>query len=92
MPQPEPDMAIKWKLEAPYLSFSESNDKTAFLTEYDFSRCIGSSRYQICLEMIATESGHESCLAALYFKESVEALEICETEQIILPSTEKAET
>ena len=42
-----------------------------------------------CLDMIATESGHESFLAILYFKDSVEALQICETEQIILPSTEK---
>ena len=41
--------------------------------------------------MIATEAGHESCLATLYFKDSVEALQTCETEQIILPSTEKAE-
>ena len=40
--------------------------------------------------MIATEAGHESCLANLYFKDSVEALQTCETEQI-LPSTEKAE-
>ena len=30
MPQPENDMAIKWKLEAPYLAFSENNDDTAF--------------------------------------------------------------
>ena len=26
MPQPENDMAIKWKLEAPYLAISENND------------------------------------------------------------------
>ena len=55
------------------------------------SRCIGSKRYQIRLDMIATEAGHESCLATLYFKDIVEALQTCETEQIILPSTEKAE-
>ena len=91
MPQPEPDMAIKWKLEAPCLAISENNENTAFSTEYDLSRCIGSSRYQICLGRIATESSHESRLATLYFTDSVEALQICETEQIILPSTEKAE-
>ena len=54
MPQPEPDSAIKWKLEAPYLAISENNKETAFLTEYDLGRCIGSSRYQICLDMSAT--------------------------------------
>ena len=47
IPQPEPNKAIKWKLEAPYLAIWENNDETAFLTEYDLSRCIGSSRYQI---------------------------------------------
>ena len=41
--------------------------------------------------MIATETGQDSCLAALYFKESVAALQVCETEQIVLPATEKAE-
>ena len=64
--------------------------ETAYLTESDLSRCIGSSRYQICLDMIATETGHGSCLAAL-FKGSVEALQICDTERIVLPATEKAE-
>lgn len=41
--------------------------------------------------MIATETGHGSCLATLFFKGSVEALQICDTEQIFLPATEKAE-
>ena len=79
MPQPEPDLAIKWKLEAPYLAISENNRETGFLTEYDLGRCIGSSRYQIWLDMIATETGHDSCLATLYFKDSVAALQVCET-------------
>ena len=30
MPQPEPDLAIKWKLEAPYLAISESIKEIAF--------------------------------------------------------------
>ena len=91
MPQPETDLAINWKLEARYLAISEKNDDTAFLTEYDLSRCIGSTRYQLCLDMIAIDAGHGSCLATLYCKDSVEALQTCETEQITLPSTEKAE-
>ena len=91
MPQPEPDLAIKWILEAPYLAISEINKETAFLTEYDLGRCIGSSRHQICLDMIATETGHDSCLAMLYFKDSVAALQVCKAEQIVLPATEKAE-
>ena len=91
MPQLENDMAIKWKLDAPYSEVSENHDDTAFLTEYDLSRCTGSTRYQICLDMIATEAGHESCQASLYFKDSVDALQSCKTEQILLPSTETVE-
>ena len=30
MPQPEPDLAIKWKLEAPYLAISENNHDSFF--------------------------------------------------------------
>ena len=30
MPQPEPDLAIKWKLEAPYLAISENKKKPLF--------------------------------------------------------------
>ena len=41
--------------------------------------------------MIATETGHGPCLATLSFKGSVEALQICDTDPIALPATEKAE-
>ena len=44
MPQPENDMAIEWKLETPYLAISQNNDDSTFLTEYDMSRCIESTR------------------------------------------------
>ena len=65
MLQSENDMANKWKLEAPYLANSEKNDNTAFLTEYDLSRCIGSFRLLISKEMIATESVQEFCLTTV---------------------------
>ena len=46
----------------------------------------------IKFDMFATETGHGSFfLATLFFKRSVEALEICETEQILSPAAEKAE-
>ena len=61
MPQPESDFAIKWKPQAPYLGISDIDKETAFLTEYNLPRYIESSRYQICLDMIATEIGHGSC-------------------------------
>ena len=37
MAEMEPDLAIKWKLGAPYLAISEGNMETAYLTEYDLS-------------------------------------------------------
>ena len=33
MPQPEPDLALKWKLEAPFLAITEDNIQTTLLTE-----------------------------------------------------------
>ena len=33
MPQLEPELAIKWKLEAPFLAISEDNMETTYLTE-----------------------------------------------------------
>ena len=90
-PQLEPDPAIKWKLEAPYLAISEDYMVTAYLTEFDLSRCIRSSRHQICVDMISTDTIHGTCLATLFFKGSVKALQLCDTEQIALPPTEKAE-
>ena len=65
--------------------------ETAYLTGYHLSRCIGSSQCQICLDVISTETGHGSCLATLFFKGSVGALQICDTEQTALPATEKCE-
>ena len=43
MPQPEPNLEIKWKLEAPYLAISEKNKETAFLIDFDPGRCLGLS-------------------------------------------------
>ena len=79
IPQPKNDMAINWKLETPYLSNSENHDDIAFMNEYDLSRFFASTHYPICLDMIATESGHESCPATPYFKDSVESIQTCET-------------
>ena len=91
MPQPEPTLAMKWKTETQFLAISEDNLETALLTEYDLANCIGSATYQICHRSIATERGHGSCLATLFFKGSLESIQKCETEVIELPATEKAE-
>ena len=89
MPQPE-NRTWQWISEAPYLAVSEDNMETGYLTEYDLSLYIGSPRYQICLNMIATETGHRSFIATLFFEGSVKTLQISDNEQIALPVTEEA--
>ena len=42
--------------------------------------------------MIPTETGRGSCLAILFFKGNLNTLKVCDTEQIQLTSTEKAES
>ena len=91
MLQYEKDNVIMWKTEAPYLAISEDNMETAVLTKYNLKHCLGSSRYQICHEMIPTETGYGSCLVNLFFKGNLDTLKVCDTKQIQLPSTEKAE-
>lgn len=91
MPQEEPGTAIKWKTEAPYLAVSEDNSETAHLTQQQLDRCIGSSRYRICHESMATERSQKSCLSALFFTSVIDAIRVCETEKFYLPTTEKAE-
>ena len=41
--------------------------------------------------MIPTETGQGSCQSTLFFKGNLDTLKLCDTEQIQLPSTEKAE-
>ena len=74
-----------------YLGRQSSNLETALLSKYDLVNCIGSPTYQICHRSIATERGHGSCLATLFFKGSSESIQKCDTEVIELPATEKAE-
>ena len=93
MPQHKKDRAIKWRTEAPYLAISKDLMETAVLTEYDMKHCLGSSRDQICHEMIAIEVGHGSCFPALslFFKGNLNALKVCAKEQLQLTVTEKPE-
>ena len=91
MPQDEPGTALRWKTESPYLAVSEDNTETAHLSQQQLDRCIGSSRYQICHESMATERSQKSCLSALFFSTVIDAIKVCETEKIFLPTTEKAD-
>ena len=68
MPQPVEIVALRWKTEVDYLAISEDGTKTAPITTEQLAKYIGSSKYQICHENIATETTHASCLATLFRK------------------------
>ena len=61
IPRPEPESALKWKIEAEYLALSEDQMETAAISQGQLDKCIGSSKHQICHENMATEIGHSSC-------------------------------
>ena len=46
--------------------------------------------YRICSEAFPTQIGHPSCIATLYFFSPIDALAVCETTAITLPSIEQA--
>ena len=80
MPYPDdPQLAITWKLEAPYLALSEDQMESSVLSKDQFEQCLGSSKYRICSETFPTELGHSSCIATLFFDTPLEALSVCET-------------
>ena len=45
MPQPEPRMAIRWVIEAPYLAIPEDQMESVALTKDQFEARLGSARY-----------------------------------------------
>ena len=91
MPFPDdPQTALTWNIEAPYLALSENKLEWSDLSEEQFEHCLGSSKYRICSEVIATQIGHPSCIATLYFFNPIDASAVCETTANTLPSIEQA--
>ena len=91
MPQDEPRMAIKWVIESPYLAISEDQMESITLSQTQFESCIGSSKYRICHEPLASQANHPSCLATLFLSSSLKAAETCDTEVVYLPTQVQAE-
>ena len=51
MPYPDdPQSALTWNIEAPYLALSEDHMESSVLSAEQFEHCLGSSRYRICSE------------------------------------------
>ena len=91
MPQTEPRMAVRWVVENPYLAISEDQMESMTLSQHQFDSCLGSSRYRICQEPLASQSNHPSCLATLFLSSSLKAAETCDTEVFYLPTQVQAE-
>ena len=85
-----PQTALTWNIEAPYLALSENKIESSVLSEEQFEHCLGSSKYRICSEAFPAQIGHPSCIATLYFFSPIDALAVCETTVITLPSIEQA--
>ena len=90
MPDKDPGVALQWKIEGPYLAVSENTMESTVLSFEQFEDCLGSARYKICHKTLKTHLGQSSCLATLYFHNAIAALQVCEPEQISLPTPEKA--
>ena len=90
MPQPDEDIALLWDIESEYLAVSADARETALLSHRDIGHCIGSSRYSICRQGIATEGLYSSCLSLLFFGNLVQAMQVCNVKPYQLPTTERA--
>ena len=91
MPYPDdPQSALTWNIEAPYLALPEDHMESSVLSAEQFEHCLGSSRHRICSESVPTEMGHSSCLATLYSSTASKALAVCDTTIVQSPAIEQA--
>ena len=87
----DPQTAFTWNIEVPYLALSENKLESSLLSEEQFEHCLGSSKHRICSEAFPAQVGHPFCTTKLYFFYSpIDALAVCETTVITLPSIEQA--
>ena len=63
----DPQTALTWNIEAPYLALSENKLEPSVLSEEQFEHCFASPKYRICSETFPKQIGHHSCIATLYF-------------------------
>ena len=90
MPQVDDVEALQWEVEADYLAVSENGRETALISRALMDLCIGSSRYSICHEGLATEGVQSSCLSLLFFGNLVQAMKVCDVRPVTLPIKERA--
>ena len=91
MPFPgEPQTALTWNIEAPFLALSENKLEPSVLSVEQFEHCLSSSKYRISSEAFPTQVGHPACIVTLYFFSPIDALAVCETTAITLRSVTQA--
>ena len=90
MPQVDDVEAVQWEIESEYLAVSEDGRETALISRNQLDMCIGSSRYSICHEGLATEGVQSSCLSLLFFGNLVQAMKVCDVKPVTLPIKERA--
>ena len=61
----DPETALTWNMDAPFLAFSENTLELYVLSVEQFEYCLGSSKYRICFEVFPTQIGHPSRIATL---------------------------
>ena len=80
LPFPIPQMddveAIQWEIESEYMAVSEDGRELALISRNQLDMCIGSSRYSICHEGLATEGVQPSCVSLLFFGNLVQAMKV----------------
>ena len=90
IPQPDDVDAIQWEIEAEYLAVSEDGRETALITRRQIENSIGSLKYSICHEGLATEGVQFSCLSLLFFGNLTQAMKVCNMKPVTLPTKEQA--
>ena len=90
MPQVDDVEALQCEVESDFLAVSEDGRETALISRAQMDLCIGSSRYSICHEGLATEGVQSSCLSLLFFGNLVQAMKVCDVRPVTLPIKERA--
>ena len=79
-----------WDLSAPFLAVSDDGRQTATVSSSQLPQCIGSSRYSICHEGLATAEPDSSCLSMLFFENLLHAMNSCSVKPHVLPIKARA--
>ena len=91
MPNPDNETATVWQPESQYFAVTiQTRRENALLNQQQLEGCIGPQDAAICKTGFATTQSRKSCMATLFFHDTHQATDICETETTTLPKIETA--